>query len=118
MSIATSSRSARTSPVWPGLLPLSLAAFAVAAIAGVMITAAPTPAAAAACLSTHTHWGRIAWHKPIAQKFARDGMAWKVDTRLTDAKRIVRGIAIRQCKWRSTVSQWQCQAVVTVNNCA
>ncbi|MEM1306876.1 MAG: hypothetical protein AAGG99_05065, partial [Pseudomonadota bacterium] len=117
-SVATLSRPARTSLVWPGLLPLSLAAFAVAAMAGVIITATPMPAGAAACLSTHTHWGRMAWYKPIAQKFARDGMAWKVETRLTHAKRVVSGISIRQCKWRGAVSQWQCQAVVTVNNCA
>lgn len=104
--------------VVPRTIGLTAIAAATLFAAGISLTTTTnTPAHAAACLSSHSHWGRMADTRMHARLNAYDGMSWKVANRLPNAKSIARAVSIRQCKWRTSSGAWQCQARVTVNNC-
>ena len=68
------------------------------------------------CRERVTHWGRTAFTRWQAKDNARDGMRWKIRTRMGDTVRLVRGIRIEQCKYRG-YEEWQCQASVIRDYC-
>ena len=98
---------------------LTLAGLALAIVTSTAaLTTHAGEASAAACLSSHTHWGRMSDTRMDAKSNAFAGMDWKLRVRIPQVMRLERGIRIRQCKWRGNEGLWQCQAAATVNHCS
>jgi hypothetical protein len=94
-----------------------LAAAAIAVVTGTSaITLAASPAAAQGCPWLVTHWGRMAYSPREARYNAHAGMRWKIENRLADTLRMVRGIRLEQCKRRDG-GNWQCQTSAVVDTC-
>ncbi len=93
-------------------LPIA-AVLVITAIASTAATSV-TPAKAAGCVSTITHWGRTAARSSLAVRKARAGIGWK--RRVVVGARPYGPVKIVRCRVRGS-GDWQCQAKQNVNHC-